>query len=160
MDIFGKVMSLLFNMLFRFVIAFLSRSKHLLNSWLQSPSGVILESKKLKSVTVSIVFPSICHEVMGPDAMILVFWILSFKPAFSLSSFTFCHKRLCHLHIWGYWYFPLQSWFQLVLHPVPYLPGIIHSFIPWNIHHFTISTSKSLPSPHWASAVLWIEYIL
>ena len=74
MDIFGKVMSLLFNMLFRFVIAFLSRSKHLLNSWLQSPSGVILESKKLKSVTVSIVFPSICHEVMGPDAMILFFF--------------------------------------------------------------------------------------
>jgi len=78
MDIFGKVMSLLFNMLSRFVIAFLSRSKHFLNSWLQSPSGVILESKKLKSVTVSIVSPSICHEVMGPDAMILFFLML--KP--------------------------------------------------------------------------------
>ena len=69
----GKVMSLLFNMLSRWVITFLSRSKHLLISWLQSPSAVILEPKTIKSVTVSIVSPSICHEVMGPDAMILVF---------------------------------------------------------------------------------------
>ena len=69
----GKVMSLLFNMLSRFVIAFLPRSKCLLISWLQSPSAVILEPKKIKSVTVSIVSPSICHEVMGLDAMILVF---------------------------------------------------------------------------------------
>ena len=69
-------------MLSRFVIAFLPRSKHILISWLQSPPAVILESKKAKSVTVSIVSPSICHEVMGPDVMILVFWMLSFKPAF------------------------------------------------------------------------------
>ena len=87
----GKVMSLLFNMLSWLVIAFLPRSKHLLISWLQSPSAVILELKKIKSDTVSIVSPSICHEVMGPDAMILVFWMLSLKPAFfhsplSLSS--------------------------------------------------------------------------
>ena len=68
-----KVMSLLFNKLSRFVIAFLPRSKHLLISWLQSPSAVILESKKIKSVTVSIVSPSICHEVMKLPAMILVF---------------------------------------------------------------------------------------
>ena len=66
-------MALIFNMLFRFVIAFLPRSKHLLTSWLQSPSAVILEPKKIKSVTVSIVSPSACHEVMGPDAVILVF---------------------------------------------------------------------------------------
>ena len=66
----SKVMSLLFNMLSRLVIAFLPRSKHLLISWLQSPSAVILEPKKIKSLTVS---PSICHEVMGPDAMILAF---------------------------------------------------------------------------------------
>ena len=64
----GKVMSLLFNMLSRLVITFLSRSKRLLISWLQSPSAVILELKEIKSVTVSIVSPSICHEVMGPDA--------------------------------------------------------------------------------------------
>ena len=83
----GKVMSLLFNMLYRLVISFLPRSKHLLISWLQSPSAVILEPKKMKSVTVSIVSPSICYEVMEPDAMIFVFWMLSFKPAFSLSHF-------------------------------------------------------------------------
>ena len=69
----GKVMSLLFNMLSRLVIAFLPRSKHLIISWLQSPSAVILEPKKIKSVTVSIVSTSICHEVMGLDAMILAF---------------------------------------------------------------------------------------
>ena len=151
----GKVMSLLFNMLYRFVIAFLPRSKCLLISWLQSPSAVILEPRKIKSLTVSIVplwlswyriclqcrrpgfdpwvgkipwrrerlptpvfwpgefhglsspwgpeeldmtvtvtvTPSICHKMLGPDVMILVFWMLSFKPAFSLSSFTFI-KRL------------------------------------------------------------------
>ena len=85
----GKVMSLLFNMLSRFVLTFLPRSKCLLISWLQSPSAVILEPKKIKSVTVSIVSPSICHEVTGPEATILlVFWMLSFKSAFSLPSFT------------------------------------------------------------------------
>ena len=89
----GQVMSLLFNMLSRVVITFLPGRKHLLISWLQSPSAVILEPPKIKSDTVSAVFPSICHQVMGPDVMILVFWMLSFKPAFSLSSFTFT-KRL------------------------------------------------------------------
>ena len=69
----GKVMSLHFSMLARLVIAFIPRSKHLLISWLQSPSAVILEPKKRKSVTVSIVSPSICHEVMGLDAIIFVF---------------------------------------------------------------------------------------
>ena len=69
----GKILSLLFNMLCSEVITFLPRSKHLLISWLQTPSAVILEPSKVKSVTVSIVSPSICHEVMGPNAMILVF---------------------------------------------------------------------------------------
>ena len=77
MDLFGKVMSLLFNMLSRLLIVFLSRSKHLLISWLQSPSAVILETKKIKSVTVSIVSPSICHEVMGLEAMIFTFYFLN-----------------------------------------------------------------------------------
>ena len=86
-------MCLLFNMLSRFDITFLQRSKHLLISWLQSPTTVILKPKKIKSVTVCIVSSSICHEVMGPDAKIFIFWMLSFKPAFSLSSFTFI-KRL------------------------------------------------------------------
>ena len=69
----GKAMSLLFHMLSRLVITFLPRSKHLLISWLQSPSAVILESRKVKSATVSTVSSSICHEMMGPDAMIFVF---------------------------------------------------------------------------------------
>ena len=68
-------MSLLFNILFQLVIAFLPRSKCLLISWLQSPSAVILESKKIQSVTVSTVSPSICHEVMGLHAMIFVFYV-------------------------------------------------------------------------------------
>ena len=89
----GKVMSLLLNMLSRLVITFLLRSKRLVTSWLQSPSAVILEPKKTKSATVSTVSPSLCHEVMGPDAMILLFYMLSFKPTFSLFSFTFI-KRL------------------------------------------------------------------
>ena len=84
-----KVMSLLFNTLSRLVITFLPRSKHLLILWLQSPSAMILEPPKVKSVTVSTVSPSICHEMMGPDAVILVFWMLSFKPTFPLYSFTF-----------------------------------------------------------------------
>ena len=69
----GKVISLLFNMLFRLVVAFLPRSKCLLISWLQSSSAVILEPEKIKSVTIFIVSPPICHEVMGPDGMILIF---------------------------------------------------------------------------------------
>ena len=82
----SKVMSLLLNMLSKLVITFLPRSKRLLISWLQSPPAVILEPRKIKSTTVSTVSPSIYHDVMGPDAMILVFWMLSFKPTFSLSS--------------------------------------------------------------------------
>ena len=80
----GKVMCLLFNMLSRLVIVFLPRSKCLLISWLQSPSSVILEPKIIKSFTVSIVSSSIHHEVMGLDAMIFVFWMLTFKPIFTL----------------------------------------------------------------------------
>ena len=76
----GNVMSLLFNMLSNLVITFLPRSKHLLISWLQSSSAVILEPRKRKSDTVSTVSPSVSHEVMGPDATILVFWMSSFKP--------------------------------------------------------------------------------
>ena len=94
----GKVMSLLFSMLSRVIITFLPRSKHLLILWLQSPSAVVLEPKKIKSLTVSIVSPSISHEVMGPDAMILVFRMLSFKPTFSLSSFTFIKRLFSFSH--------------------------------------------------------------
>ena len=90
----GKVMSLLLNMPSRLVVTFLPRSKHLLISWLQSPSAVILEPRRIKSDTVSTVSPSISHEVMGPDAMIFIFWMLSFKPTFSLSTFTFIKRLL------------------------------------------------------------------
>ena len=86
----GKEMALLFNVLFRLVITFLLGSKRLLISWLQSPSAVMLETRKIKSATVCNVSPSICHEVMGPDAMILVFRMLSLSQLFhsplSLSS--------------------------------------------------------------------------
>ena len=82
-----------FNMLSRLVIASLPRSKYLLILWLKSPSAVIWGPPKIKSDTVSTVSPSIYYEVMGPEAMIFVFWMLRFKPAFSLSSFTFI-KRL------------------------------------------------------------------
>ena len=98
----GKVMSLLLNMLSRLIITFPPRSKRLLISWLQSPSAVILEPPKINCVTVSFVSPSICHEVMGPDAMIFVFWMLSFKQTFftilfyfhqeALKFFASCHK--------------------------------------------------------------------
>ena len=82
-------MSLLFNMLSSFVIAFLPRREPLVISWQQSPFAVILEPPKIKSATLSTVSPSICREVMVPDAMILVFWMLSFRPAISLYSFIF-----------------------------------------------------------------------
>ena len=102
---FCKITFLLFNKLSRLVIAFLPRNKHLLISWLQSPSAMILKPPKIKSVTVSIVSPSISHEVMGPDAMILVFWMLSFKPTFTLSfttlSLTFSLKETGPNH-WAY----------------------------------------------------------
>ena len=86
-----KVMSLLLNMLSRLVITFLPRSKHLLISWLQSPSAVILEPPKIKSATVS---TSICHEVMGLDAIILISECWALKPTFSLSFFTFIKSHI------------------------------------------------------------------
>ena len=85
----GNIMSLLFNILFRFIIAFLPRKKYLLILCLQSPTTAILEPRKMKSVTVSSFPLSTCHEVMGSGAWSKFFWMLSFKPAFSLSSFTF-----------------------------------------------------------------------
>ena len=94
----GKAMALLFTMLCRLVIAFLPRRKQHLISWLQSPSAVILEPKKIKSLTVSIVSPSFFHEVIWPDALIFIFWMLSLKPAFSLSSFI---KQT--LGVWHNW---------------------------------------------------------
>ena len=109
----------------RFVIAFLTRSKHLWLSWLQSPSSDfgIQENKLCHCFHF---FPSIWHEVMGPDALILVFRMVSFKPAFSFSSFTFIKWLFSssllyashYLHMWGCWYFSQLSWFQSVSYPV------------------------------------------
>ena len=102
-------------MLSRLVITFPPRSKCLLISWLQSPSAVILEPRKIKSATV---FPSIFNEIMGLDVMIFVFWMLSlsqyFHSSLSLSSrgslvLHFLPQDWCYLHIWGYWYFSQQS---------------------------------------------------
>ena len=117
----------IFNTLSRFVIAFLPRSSCLLISWLQSPSTVILEPKKRKSVAASTFPLLICCEVMGPDAMILVFLMFSFKQAFhcppspssrvSLVPLLFLSLEWYHPHIWGCWYFSRQSWFRLVPHP-------------------------------------------
>ena len=93
----GKVMSLLFNMLSTLVITFLPRSKCLLISWLQSPSAVILEPKKINSDTVSTVSSSISHEMMGPDAMIFVFWMLSFKPYIPSKMYV---SDFCQSYTW------------------------------------------------------------
>ena len=117
-----------FNILSRFVISFHQKNKCLLILWLQSLPTVILELKKIKSVTIS-TFPLLFDmKRLGLDAMILVFWKLSFKLGFLLSSLSssrgslvplgFLPLEWCHLHIWGCWYFSWQSWFQLVIHLV------------------------------------------
>ena len=114
-----KVTSLCFNNLSRFVIVFLPRSKYFLISWLQSLSAVILEPKKIKSVTASNFSPSICNEVMELDPMILIFWMLSFKQVFSklslwpspidsLVPLHFLPLDWYHVHTWGCWYFYQQ----------------------------------------------------
>ena len=126
-----KVTSLLFNMLSRLVIAFLPRSKYLLISWLQSPSAVIFGIQENKSVTVSIVSPPICHEVLGLDAVIFVYWMLSFNPAFSLSSFTFM-KRL----------FSFSSFSAIMVVSSAYLRLLI--FLPANLIPACASSSPAL----------------
>ena len=118
----GKVMFLLFNMLSRLVITFLPRIKHLLFHGCNHHLQWFWKHPKIKSATVSTVSPSICHEEMGPDAMILVFWMLSFKPIFSLSPFTFI-KRLfssvsySFLFVWpgNFWGVVFGYWWGIVI---------------------------------------------
>ena len=135
----GKVMSLLFNMLPRLVTTFLPRAKRLLISWHQSLSAVILEPKKIKFFTVSIVSSSICHEVIGLDAMILALWILSFRPSFSLSSFTFI-KRLFNssslsiLRVVSSAYLRLPIFLPSILIPA-YVPSSPAFHIMYTIHN-------------------------
>ena len=123
---------LLFNILSRFVIGFLPRSKCFLISWLQSPSAVILEPKKINSVTASTFSTSIYHELMELDTTIFIFWMLYFKPAFSLFSFTFIKRlysssllsaiRRCIIFVSEVvGCFPQESWFQLVSSSLAFL---------------------------------------
>jgi len=160
----GKVMSLLFNVLSSFVIAFLPRSNIFLFHGCSHHPQWFLDPKKIESAIASTFSPCIWHELMGQDAMILVFWMLSFKPAFSLSSFTLI-KRLFsfssllslkwyHLHIWGCWYFSWQSWFQPVSH-------LAHLF-PWCALHrcwisrMTIYSLDILLSQFWSSQLFHV----
>ena len=157
----GRVMSLLYKTLSRSDIAFCPRSKSLLILWLQSPSAVILEHPpQKKSVTVSIVSPSICHEVMGPDAMILVSecWALSqlFQSPLSLSSrgSLLSAIRVVSYDIWGYCYFSQQSWFQSVLDPVD-VGNLISgssafSKTSLNIWKFTVRIAEAWLGEFWA----------
>ena len=123
----SKMMSLLFNILMRFIITLIPRSKCLLISWLQSLSIVVLQPKKINSDTVSTFSSFICHEVMGPDAMVLFFWLLSFKPLFSLSSFTlvkqcFISSSLSTIRM------ILYSYLRLLI----FLPEILISACDWS----------------------------
>ena len=133
----GKVMSLLLNMQSKLVIAFLPRSKHLLNTWLQSSSAVILEPPPNEVCQCFHCIPIYLPWSHGTRCHILAFWMLSFKPVFPLSSLTFIQRLFSssllsaiskyHLYIWGHWYFSQWSWFQ---------PGI--KLLPaW---HFTCCT--------------------
>ena len=143
MDACWQNMSLLFNTLSRFVITFYPRSKGLLISWLQSPSAVILEHKKINSVTLSIASPSICHEVMGMDAMILVFWMLSFKPVFLLSFYL--HQEALDIlltHI-------LFSYQPIQLSFCPIIPTLnVFSFSLVTINGLHIDKSSGHPFSH------------
>ena len=143
----GKVMSLLFNVLSRLVTAFLPRSKCLLISWLQSPSAVILGPPQNKVCHCFHCFPSICHEVMGQDTTILVFWMLSFKPTFSFSTFTFLKRlfssSLPAISVVSSAYLRLLTFLSAVLIPVcasslhshfyPIPPKAKYFIIVWNV---------------------------
>ena len=140
-------MSLLFNILSRFVIAFLPRSKHLLISWLQSPSAVNLEPTKIKSVTVPNFPPSICHEVIGLAAMIFVFWMLSFKSAFhgcfTSINFTYFHPFYLSVICWylsiryldgllSFTSFYHTQWFLVPKKIVCHCFHCFPIYLPWN----------------------------
>ena len=149
----GKVMSLLFNMLSRLVITFFPRSKCLLISWLQSPSAVILEPKKNKVWHCFHCFPIHLPWRMGPGGMILVFWMLSFKPTFSLSSFTFIKRlfsssSLSAIRVVSSAYLRLLN--QLCVYIYPISLGLLSH--PFPLHQF--HPPKSLHTLSWASCAL------
>ena len=158
-------MFLLFKMLSRLVVAFLPRSKHLLISWLQSSSAVILEPKKIKFLSVFIFSPFIFQEEMGQDALILVFWMLSFKPTFLLFSFTFIKRlftsSLSAIRVVSSAYlrlliFLLEIWFQLELHPIQHATWcILHR--SW-INNVTIYSLDVLLSQFWTSPLFLVRF--
>ena len=123
----NKVMSLLFKYVVQVGHSFSSKEQESFNFMAEVTVCSDIGAQGNKICHCFHCFPICCNEVMEPDAMILVFWMLSFKPTFSLSSFTFIKRFLVclpflplkwyHLHIWGYWYFSWQSWFQLESHP-------------------------------------------
>ena len=131
----SKVMSLLFNMLSTFVLAFLSWSKRLLISWLQPPSAVILEPKKRKSVTASTFSPSVCHEVMERDAMILDFLMLNFRPGFSLFSFTFIKRLFGSSSLSAIWVVSsvYLRWLILIFFPAVLIPACDSSSLAFRL---------------------------
>ena len=132
----GKVMSLLFNMLSMLVITFLPRSQRVLISWLQSPSAVILEPPQNKDWNCFYCFP-IFHEAMGLDAMIFVFWMLSFKPNFSLSTFTFTFiKRLFSSSSLS----AIRVLSSAYLRLLQFLPGILIPAVHLPAQHFSWCT--------------------
>ena len=125
-----------------FLMAFFPRNKHLLISRLQSPSAVILEPPKIKSLTVSIFSPSICHEVMGPVAIILVSWMLNFKPTFSLSSFTFI-KRLFSSYLLSAIRVVSSAYLRLLIFLLAILiPICASSSMPFHMMHSTYKLNK------------------
>ena len=132
MDLCLQSMSLFFNMLSRFVITFLPRGKRLLISWLQSLSAGILEAKKIKSVTIFIFCPSICHEVMELDAMVLAFRMFSFKPAFQFFLFNFI-KRLFSSSLLSFIKFVSCAYLRLLL----FLPATLIPLCDLSSRHFT-----------------------
>ena len=125
----GNVMSLLFSMLSRFLTAFIPKRKHFLISWLQSPSAVILEVKKIKSVTISIFCPSIFHEVIGPDAMIFFFGKLNIKPAFSspLSPSSRWKLEASNFYLTFYKTRQLATWLQVFTSSSLSVIGVVSS---------------------------------
>ena len=156
-------MSLLFKIRSRLVIiAFLPRSKHLLISWLQPPSAVILEPKKIKSVTLSVVSSSICHEVLQPDAVILVFWMLSFKPALLLSSFNFIERlfsssSLAAIRVVSSAYLKL-----LIFLPAVLIPACASSYSAFRMMYSAYKVNKQGDSiQHWCTPFpVWNQTIV
>ena len=152
-------MALLFNTLSRFVITFLPRSNYLLTSWLQSPSTVILEPKKRKSVTTFTFSRSIYHATMGPDAMIYLFIFFKYlvlsqlfhsPPSLSRGSLVplkFLSLECYHLHIWGCWWFSCLSWFPVVTHPAQMPSRCILCQQIWETQQWPQNWTKSILIP-------------